>query len=140
MSLKIFKSTRVLNYREEKPVVHSYMQLIYPKVKYKELVKYISQSSNVPESTIEAAIMGITEAIAYFAINGYRVVMPNFGGFYMNLRSKSVPTPEEFSVEKCVKTVRLAYAPCAQLRDELTHGEVQVVTGGVYGGKASSEN
>ena len=57
--VKMRKSQRQLTYMEGKPTVYQLRQLIYAPIKEKDLIKYISQSANVPESTIEAAILGL---------------------------------------------------------------------------------
>ena len=87
--IKMRKTRSVLNYRETKPTVYQLRQLGYPPIKEDELIKYIANSSNVPESTIKAAILAIGEAIGYFAINGHRVVIDGFGGFYLNVNTKT---------------------------------------------------
>ena len=48
--VKMRKSQRQLTYMEGKPTVYQLKQLIYAPIKEKDLIKYISQSANVPET------------------------------------------------------------------------------------------
>lgn len=121
-----------LGYLDEKPVVWRLRQLTYPMVKPKDLVKYISNSANVPESTIEAAIAAIIEGIIYYAIRGCRVSFEGFGGFYVGVQSKVAQTLEDANADS-IKGCRLLYAPNIDLRESLADAGTEVVTSGVYG-------
>lgn len=126
------KSKVKLSYLEDKPEVYKLQQLVYPSIRYKELIDYISNSASVPRSTIEASVEAIVQAITYFAINGHRVVSPEFGGFYVKTRSKTAKTFEDARIEKVLKSVRLAYAPTVDLRDLLNGTSVTIKNDGVY--------
>ncbi len=133
MAIKMRKTQTRLNFDENKPQVHLLRQLVYAPIKGKNLVKYIANSANVPVSTIEACISAIGEGIAYYAINGHRVVFPNFGGFYVTFRSKTAKTLSEVKVEDVVKTMRLAFAPCEEIREAIAGTGTTIVNDGVYG-------
>ena len=53
--VKMRKSQRQLTYMEGKPTVYQLKQLIYAPIKEKDLIKYISQSANVPDAVSERA-------------------------------------------------------------------------------------
>lgn len=133
MAIKMRKTQTRLNFNEDKPQVHLLRQLTYAPIKGKDLVKYIANSANVPTSTIEACISAITEGIAYYAINGHRVVFPNFGGFYVTFRSKTTKLLSEVKVKDVVKTMRLAFAPCEEIREAIAGSGTTIVNDGVYG-------
>ena len=133
MAIKMRKTPTRLNFYEGKPQVHLLRQLVYAPIKGKNLVKYIANSANVPVSTIEACISAIAEGIAYYAINGHRVVFPEFGGFYVTFRSKTKKTLAEVKVEDVVETVRLAFAPYEEIREEVASTGTTIVDDGVYG-------
>ena len=46
----------------------------------------------------------ISEAIAYFVINGHRVVFDSFGAFYLKFKTKCVKTKDEATVETIQRT------------------------------------
>jgi nucleoid DNA-binding protein len=132
MAIKMRKTQTRLNFDESKPQVHILRQLVYAPIKGKNLVKYIANSANVPVSTIEACISAISEAIAYYAINGHRVVFPDLGGFYITFRSKTAKTLSEVKVEDVLKTIRLAFAPCEEIREAIAGSGTTIVDDGVY--------
>lgn len=130
--IKMFRTRTVLNYRETKPEVFKLRQLIYPTIKEKDLIKYIANSANVPLSTIQAAVEAIGEAIAYFSINGHRVSIPNFGGFWVKVNVKSAATADEVTL-KSVKKCRLAYMPATELRELITTTSTAILNDAIYG-------
>ena len=88
MSLIVRKAKARLTFREDKPEVHVIRRLIYPKVSGKQLVQYASNAAGIPPATMQACIEAIVQAIYYYAIRGMRVTFPEFGGFYLQVRSK----------------------------------------------------
>lgn len=137
--IKMFRAKSRLTFREGKPEVYKLRQLIYPTIKEKDLIKYIANSANVPLSTIQAAVEAIGEAIAYFSINGHRVSIPNFGGFWVKVNVKAVPTAEEVTLET-VKKCRLAYAPATELRELITSTTTEILNDAIYGINVKPEN
>lgn len=140
MGLKMRKSASILHYRDTKPTVYKLRQLTYPPIKEKALVKYVANSANVPESTIQAAIAAIAEGILYFALNGHRVVFPGFGGFYVGVKSKaeqsladlSIEGDEKRNIKSCIKSCRLLYAPVTALREAVSESDTTIVDSGAY--------
>ena len=66
-----------------KPMKYKVALQKFPMIQSADLIKYASNASNVPVANIEACVQGLIEAIAYFVINGHRVVLPGVGGFYL---------------------------------------------------------
>lgn len=130
--IKMRKAAVRLSMQEDKPTVFMLRQLTYPMVKPKDLVKYISNSANVPASTIEAAVAAIAEAIVYYAIRGCRVAFEGFGGFYVGVQTKVAQTLSECNAE-VIKGTRLLYAPNIDLRESLAEAGTDVVDEGLYG-------
>lgn len=125
------KKKIVLNYRDEKPQVWKLQQLTYPVVKEKDLIRYIANAGAVPESTVAACV----EAIVYFAINGMRVVIPDFGGFYVKVQTKTVKTKEameEATADDLITGSTLSYVPVTGLRELVTEAEVKVRSNEIY--------
>ena len=115
--IKMYRKQRKLDFRETKPTVYQLRQLTYPVIKEKNLIKYIANSAALPVSTIQACVAAIAEGIAYFTINGHRVVFPDFGGFYLNVRTKVAQSAEDLSIDENLRTTRLAFVPVADLHD-----------------------
>lgn len=89
-----------------------------PVIKEKQLMEYITKSSNVPESMIKACAMAMVEAINYFVINGHRVEFDSFGDFHLKVESTCVDTPEECVAETVVGT-QLCFTPSTAIKDML---------------------
>lgn len=115
MGLQYRKGAIKLTYRDEKPTVYKAIQLTYPKIKEKDFVKYAANAAHVPEVTMQQCAEAIAQAITYYAINGMRVVIPDFGGFYLQFRTKTAPTYAECTADT-IKFTGLAYAPATALR------------------------
>lgn len=94
------RTTRKLSYLENKPVVYKLQQLTYPVVTSDNLMKYISQSANVPESSIRSCVAAIAQAIAYYVINGHAVHFDGFGTFNIRMQQKVQMEEDKVSVEK----------------------------------------
>ena len=141
--IKMRATRSVLNYRENKPTMYRLRQMSYPPIKEDELIKYISNSAHVPESTIKAAVAAIGEAISYFAINGHRVVIDGFGGFYLNVNTKwfdkNKPSAnskelalDNFDIKKCVYRSALRFVPGARLQSIVSATGTNIVTSGEF--------
>lgn len=121
------RTVMALTYREGKPKVYKLRQLVYPGIKHEQLVKYIANSAQIPESTVEAAIAGIIEGIVYFVVNGHRVVFPKFGGFYMGVKAKVARSAEECTIKDTLTGCRLLFAPVTELRELITDTGTQIM-------------
>ena len=88
MPILVRKAKMRLTFREEKPEVHVVRRLTYPKVTGKQLVQYAANAAAIPPATMQACIEAIVQAIYYYAIRGMRVTFPEFGGSYLQVRSK----------------------------------------------------
>lgn len=124
----VYRKAKIrLNYREEKPEVYKAVQLTYPPIKEKELLTYAANAAALPESTMKQCVEAIAQAIVYFAINGMRVVIPNFGGFYLKFQTKTAQTAAECTLEKCLKKTCLAFASATELRELISQTSTSFV-------------
>ena len=115
---------------EGKPTVYQLRQMVYPAISEKDLVKYAANAAAIPPSTMQACVEAIAQAIIYYAINGMRVVIPDFGGFYLAFRSKVAASPEDVNEESITYT-GLAFQPLSELRD-LVNNTGESVVDAVY--------
>ena len=99
MAFIVRKAKTRLTFREGKPEVHVMRRLIFPKVTGKQLIQYASNAAAIPPATMQACIEAIVQAIYYYAIRGMRVTFPEFGGFYLQVRSKTAKTEKEISAD-----------------------------------------
>ena len=136
--IKMRKTVGRLGFLDEKPTVYKLRQLTYPMVKPKDLVKYISNSANVPKSTVEAAIAAIVEAIVYYAIRGCRVSFEGFGGFYVGIQCKCAQTLKEANADT-IRGCRLLYAPNIDLRESLADAGTEIINSGVFAANDGTE-
>jgi nucleoid DNA-binding protein len=112
-------------------------RLIYPKVTGKQLVQYASNAAGIPPATMQACIEAIVQAIYYYAIRGMRVTFPEFGGFYLQVRSKTAKTEDGISADSFTYT-GLAFQPLGDLRKLISDTNVVVQTA-VYSNQAEGK-
>lgn len=130
MGIRYRKVATKLNMLEGKPTVYQLRQMVYPAISEKDLVKYAANAAAIPPSTMQACVEAIAQAIIYYAINGMRVVIPDFGGFYLAFRSKVAASPEDVNEESITYT-GLAFQPLSELRD-LVNNTGESVVDAVY--------
>lgn len=130
-----------LSYKEGKPMAYKPVLMKYPTIKSDALIKYAANVANVPAANVESCVQGIIEAIAYFVINGHRVVLPGVGGFYLGVKSKAFENVEELKIKDALKNVRLLFAPATDLREEMAEVGTQTVLGtiGVSGDASGAQ-
>ena len=116
MSVKYRVGKMTLNYRDEKPEVYKTMQLTYPVIKEDALIEYISNSSNLPKTTVQSCVMAIAEGISYFVINGHRVSFSSFGAFYLNVHTKCAKTVDECKAD-LVTGISIGFQSNSELTD-----------------------
>ena len=126
MALQYRKTKTRLTYREGKPEVYKLRQLTYPPIKEKDLIKYAANSAHIPESTMTACVEAIVQGIVYFAINGMQVSVPDVGGFYVKVNSKTAHTLEECTTDTITRMC-LAFRPASELRKTITQTEETIV-------------
>ncbi|MBR1520718.1 MAG: HU family DNA-binding protein [Bacteroidaceae bacterium] len=95
MAVKYRSVKAILGYIEEKPQVWKVQKLTFPVIKENALVEYIANSAHIPKSTVKGCVLAISEAIAYFVINGHCVTFDSFGSFYLKVQTKVAQTLEE---------------------------------------------
>lgn len=124
----VYRKAKIkLNFRDEKPEVYKAMQLVYPPIKESDLLTYAANAAALPETTMKACVEAIAQAIIYFAINGMRVVIPNFGGFYLKFQTKTVQSLSECNLENCLKRTTLAFASATELRELISQTSTSFV-------------
>lgn len=111
----ITKKTK-LGFLEGKPELWKVQRLTMATVSEQELIKYIANSSNVPQSTITACLMAISEAIAYFVINGHYVTFEDFGSFYLKMRAKVTPEKDDVKAD-LVKSTTIGFTASSNLSE-----------------------
>jgi len=117
--------------------VHVVRRLTYPKVTGKQLVQYAANAAAIPPATMQACIEAIVQAIYYYAIRGMRVTFPEFGGFYLQVRSKTARSSKELTADSFTYT-GLAFQPLGQLRKLIADTNVVVQTA-VYSNQAEGQ-
>lgn len=138
MALYLRKAKMRLGFKEEKPEVNVLRRLTFPKVTGRQLVQYASNAAAIPPATMQACVEAIVQAILYFAIRGMRVTFPEFGGFYLQARSKTVKTESECTAET-FKYTGLAFQPLGDLRKVISDTNV-AITDAVYGGQMEQKS
>lgn len=130
-----------LSYKEGKPLAYKPTLMKYPTIKSDALIKYAANVANVPAANVESCVQGIIEAIAYFVINGHRVVLPGVGGFYLGVKSKAFDNVDELKIKDALKSVRLLFAPATGLREEMAEVGTETVLGtiGVSGDASGAQ-
>ena len=99
----IVKKTR-LNFLEDKPEVWKVQKLSMATITEKELIKYISNSSQVPASTVKACLLAISEGVTYFVINGHYVTFETFGSFFLKINTNVVHEKDDCSAKQVKRT------------------------------------
>ena len=127
MALSYQKKGITLPYKEGKPVVYKVKQVAMPKIKSAALLAYAANVANIPVSNIESCVEGLIEAIAYFVINGHRVVLPEVGGFYLGVKSKAFELSANLNVKQAVQAVRPLFAPATELREQMNDAAVEAI-------------
>ena len=127
MALSYQKKGVTLPYKEGKPVVYKAKQVAMPKIKSAALLAYAANAANIPVSNIESCVEGLIEAIAYFVINGHRVVLPEVGGFYLGVKSKAFELSANLNVKQAVQAVRPLFAPATELREQMNDAAVEAI-------------
>ena len=127
MALSYQKKGITLPYKEGKPVVYKAKQVAMPKIKSAALLAYAANADNIPVSNIESCVEGLIEAIAYFVINGHRVVLPEVGGFYLGVKSKAFELSENLNVKQAVQAVCPLFAPATELREQMNDAAVEAI-------------
>lgn len=102
--MKYYVKKRRLEYKEDQPEVWKIQKLGAATINEKELIKYVSNTSQLPPSVIKAALLAISEAITYFVINGHYVTFDDFGSFFLKIATKVVRNREEVSVSQVQRT------------------------------------
>lgn len=120
-----------LSYKDGKPLKFKPVLMKGATIKSEDLIKYASNVANVPVANIESCVQGLIEAIAYFVINGHRVVLPKVGGFYLGVKSKSATVSTDLDVKKALKAVRILFAPANGLREEMNNTSVEMIDAAV---------
>lgn len=133
MAIIYRKAKMKLGYQEDKPTVHVLRQLTYPMVTEKQLIAYAANAAAIPQATMQACVEAIVQAIIYYAIRGMRVTFPEFGGFYLQARSKTARTEKELSADS-FKFTGLAFQPLGELR-KLISDTSNIIHEAVYSGQ-----
>lgn len=92
----------------------------YSTIPSEMIVARIAQSANIKENTARAAMMGITEAIRYFVMNGHSVNLGRLGYFKPSVSCVSVAKAKQVSAD-LVRKVSVNYTPSVQVKNMLAN-------------------
>lgn len=87
----------------------------YSNIKSEDVLKYASQSSNVPVASIRSAILAMQNAIIYFVVNGHTVNLGRFGKLTPRCSCKSADTAQQCSVD-LVRSMNCKYTPSGEMK------------------------
>ncbi|MBQ6965842.1 MAG: hypothetical protein IJP82_09175 [Bacteroidaceae bacterium] len=89
-----------------------------------DLVAYILNSAQIPQSMVRACTMAIADAIQFYVINGHRVSFGKFGKFHLKVENTCVDTPEECLADT-VKRTTLCFTPSADIKNLLGKAQLR---------------
>lgn len=84
------------------------------------IIKRVAQTANMKENEVRAAMLGITEALRYFALNGHSIKFGDFGTFKVGTSVASVAQASQCSTDLIV-SVGLNYTPSAKVKEALSN-------------------
>lgn len=76
-----------------------------------DLAEVIQRNCTAKKSDVLAVLSELVEVMTTELQNGNRVKLNGFGSFKLGLRSKGAEKPEDFSVTKNIKGVRVLFTP-----------------------------
>ena len=90
----------------------------YSTVKGDQLVSYASQSSHIPESTLLACTLAMSEAISYFVLNGHHVDLDKFGILSVRSKQKAVDDAEQVNAD-LVTHLTVGFTPSKEIKEAI---------------------
>lgn len=113
---------RVAMFDENRVIGHV---MRYSPMKEDDLVSYIAQSSQIPESKILACTLAIREAITFFVLNGHHVDLGKFGIFGIRSKQKAATDAEQVD-PSLVKHLTIGFKPSAEIKRAIESLRIEV--------------
>lgn len=91
---------------------------------FKDIVNEVANRASAQPSEVEGVISAYLHQIRTYVMTGRSVNIDGVGTFYPNLSTKLVATPEEATVQNCVKTITVGFRPATTLRKTVRAGKL----------------
>ncbi len=78
----------------------------------------VAQNSNIKQTTVRNALLGIKEAVRYFVLNGHSVNLGKFGIISLSVSAQSVPQASQVSRD-LIRNVSLKYNASTTVKEAL---------------------
>ena len=132
MSKIILKSQEQnVNYLKTGEVKSGYVirPVRYSTIDSADIVESVAKNSYVPRAFVSAALIGITEAMENYLLNGHSIQLENFGTFSLSCEGSVAPTAETAGMEQ-FKCLHLNFRPSTVLKAKIDAVDLEM--DGVY--------
>ena len=89
-----------------------------------EAINEVATRTSAQQSEVEGIINAYLHQIKSYVMTGRSVNVDGVGTFYPAMTTKLVATPEEVSIQKCVKTITVGFRPATKLRQKVRDGKL----------------
>ena len=124
MGLTYKKSSRTLNFKDDKPTVQVLKPVRYPTITAEDLADEISQTQGVPKTMVLAVIEALINRLIHYMKIGHGVRMGDFGIFKPSFSAKSVNTVDELDAS-LIRRKKILFSPGKAFREMLKNVSVQ---------------
>ena len=120
-----------INYLKSGEVKSGYVirPVRYSTIDSADIVESVAKNSYVPRAFVSAALIGITEAIENYLLNGHSIQLENFGTFSLSCEGSVAPTAETAGMEQ-FKALHLNFRPSTTLKAKIEAVDLEME--GVY--------
>ena len=101
----------------------------YSTIDSADIVESVAKNSYVPRAFVSAALIGITEAMENYLLNGHSIQLENFGTFSLSCEGSVAPTASEAGMEQ-FKCLHLNFRPSTVLKAKIDAVDLEM--DGVY--------
>ena len=132
MSKIILKSQEQnVNYLKTGEVKSGYVirPVRYSTIDSADIVESVAKNSYVPRAFVSTALIGITEAMENYLLNGHSIQLENFGTFSLSCEGSVAPTAETAGMEQ-FKALHLNFRPSTVLNAKIDAVDLEM--DGVY--------
>ena len=137
MGLTYKKSSRTLNFKEDKPTVQVLKPVRYPTITAEDLAEEIAQTQGVPKTMVLAVIEALINRLIHYMKIGHGVRMGDFGIFKPSFSAKSAETAEELDASLITRK-KILFSPGKAFRTMLKNVSVQSVDEATTSGTTGS--
>ena len=116
-----------INYLKSGEVKSGYVirPVRYSTIESADIVESVSKNSYVPRAFVSAALIGITEAMENYLLNGHSIQLENFGTFSLSCEGSVAPTATEAGMEQ-FKMLHLNFRPSTSLKEKLDNVDLEL--------------